>query len=329
MAPPGSSAVADKVLVTGATGFIGAHLVEHLETSRPRAQVVGTSRSADPAHNRRAAGAKARLVPLDMRRRAAVERIVHNVRPDYVFHLAAQSLPTVSWDDPWYTLDTNVLGTTSLFEALRKEKLDARVFVACSSAEYGLVPAKEVPVKEDRELKPLHPYGVSKVGQDLLAYQYFANYGTKAIRGRIFNTTGPRKTGDVLSDWTQRTVALERAGGGRLRVGNLAVKRDIADVRDQVRAFDLSLDHLRFGEAYNFARSSPYRVKDLLDMLIERARVKVVPTLDKSLLRPTDEPVIWGDNTRMRKALGFTYNVPIDQTIEDMLAFWRGKRGPK
>lgn len=318
--------MADKVLVTGATGFIGAHLIERLETSRPDARVVGTSRSADPAHNRRAAKANATLVPLDMRRRAAVERVVHKVRPDYIFHFAAQSLPTVSWQDPWYTLETNVLGTTSLFEAVRAEKLDPRTFVACSSAEYGLVPAGEVPVKEGRELKPLHPYGVSKVGQDLLAYQYFANYGAKVIRGRIFNTTGPRKTGDVLSDWTQRVADLERAGGGRLRVGNLAVKRDIADVRDQVRAFDQSVDRLKYGEAYNFARSSPYKVKDLLDMLVRRANVKVRPSVDKALLRPTDEPVIWGDNTKMRRALRFKYRIPIERTIEDMLAFWRSKR---
>lgn len=318
--------MADKVLVTGATGFIGAHLIELLETSRPGAKVVGTSRSADPAHNRRAAGAKAALVPLDMRRRSAVERVVHTVRPDYIFHFAAQSLPTVSWQDPWYTLETNVLGTTSLFEAVRAERLDPRIFVACSSAEYGLVPAREVPVKEQRELRPLHPYGVSKVGQDLLSYQYFANYGTKVIRGRIFNTTGPRKTGDVLSDWTERVAALEKAGGGRLRVGNLAVKRDIADVRDQVRAFDQSVDRLKYGEAYNFSRSSPYEVKDLLDMLVARAKVKVRPAVDKSLLRPTDEPVIWGDNTKMRRGLRFRYKIPIDQTIEDMLAFWRAKR---
>ncbi len=318
--------MADRILVTGATGFIGAHLIEHLETSRPGSKVVGTSRSADPAHNRRAARVGASLVPLDIRRRAAVQRIVAKVRPDYIFHFAAQSLPTLSWEDPWYTLDTNVLGTTSLFEAVRTAKLDPRVFVACSSAEYGLVPAKEVPVKEDHELKPLHPYGVSKVGQDLLAYQYFANYGTKVIRGRIFNTTGPRKTGDVLSDWTQRTVELEAKGGGKLRVGNLAVKRDIADVRDQVRAFDLAVDRLKYGEAYNFARSSPYRVKALLDKLVKMAHVEIRPTVDKKLLRPTDEPVIWGDNTKMRRALRFRYKVPIEQTLEDMLEFWRGAR---
>jgi len=315
--------VAEKVLVTGATGFIGAHLIEHLGTSRPGARVTGTSRAADPAHNRRAARAKAELVALDMRKRASVERVVRKVRPDCIFHLAAQSLPTTSWEDPWYTLETNVVGTASLFEAVRSARLDPRIFVACSSAEYGLVPAGEVPVREERELKPLHPYGVSKVAQDLLAYQYFANYGTKVIRGRIFNTTGPRKTGDVLSDWTRRTVELERRGGGRLRVGNLKVMRDIADVRDQVRAFDRSVDELKYGEAYNFARSSPYRVSDLLEVLVGKARVPVRPTVDKKLLRPTDEPVIWGDSTKMRRALGFKYAIPIEKTIEDMLRFWR------
>ncbi|HEX9708553.1 MAG TPA: GDP-mannose 4,6-dehydratase [Candidatus Thermoplasmatota archaeon] len=315
--------MAEKVLVTGATGFIGAHLIEHLGTSRPGARVTGTSRAADPAHNRRAARAKAELVALDMRKRASVERVVRKVRPDCIFHLAAQSLPTTSWEDPWYTLETNVVGTASLFEAVRSARLDPRIFVACSSAEYGLVPAGEVPVREERELKPLHPYGVSKVAQDLLAYQYFANYGTKVIRGRIFNTTGPRKTGDVLSDWTRRTVELERRGGGRLRVGNLKVMRDIADVRDQVRAFDRSVDELKYGEAYNFARSSPYRVSDLLEVLVGKARVPVRPTVDKKLLRPTDEPVIWGDSTKMRRALGFKYAIPIEKTIEDMLRFWR------
>ncbi len=313
----------DKVLVTGATGFIGRHLIERLARSRPGSKIAGTTRGLDPPYNRGLVKPHARVISVDMRRYPAVQRIISRIRPDYIFHLAAQSLPTVSWSDPWYTLETNVLGTTNLFEAIRRCRLDPAVLVACSSAEYGLVRPAELPTPETHPLRPLHPYGVSKVAQDLLAYQYFMNSGIRSIRARIFNTSGPGKTGDVLSDWTWAIVALERKGGGTLPVGNLNTRRDISDVRDQVRALDLGIDRLRYGEAYNFARSEPYKLRALLRQAIEMAQGPIRAVVSPKLLRPTDERVIWGDNRKLLRALRIHYEIPIERTISDMLEFAR------
>src|SRR5579863_2265590 len=191
-----------KVLITGASGFIGGFLAKHcLEQG---CSVLGFD-VAEPNEFSRAAD----FEHCDIRDYDHLSRLVSGFRPDRVFHLAAQSFPTVSLIQPRETIDINVGGTVNLFECLRTAGIKPPVVVACSSAEYGLVATEDLPTREEHPLRPLHPYGVSKVGQDLLAAQYFANYAFPAIRIRIFNTTGPRKIGDVCSDLTKRTVEIE------------------------------------------------------------------------------------------------------------------------
>jgi len=240
------------VLVTGAAGMVGSHLLEHLQAIGG-AETIGayyrpTIRLADIA-------GRFALVELDMRYAEPVRRLIAARRPDVIYHLAAQSLPTLSWDNPWETLEINVQGTVNVFEAIRSVRAgdpayDPMVVVACSSAEYGasLTPER-VPVDEDTPLLPLHPYGVSKVAQDLLAFQYWRNFGLRCIRARIFNCTGPRKRSDVVSDFASRVARLARSGGGELRVGNLDTRRAIIDVRDLVAALSALADRGAPGEA--------------------------------------------------------------------------------
>lgn len=313
-----------KVLITGGTGFIGSHLTRLLMREGHDLVVAGFSGQAREPWPW-SPEAEKRRVALDVRDRQAVFDLVDRERPDEVYHLAAQSLPAVSWKEPELTMDVNARGTIHLFEALKAARLKPRVFVACSSAGYGIVPPDSTPVKEDWLPLPVHPYGVSKVAQDLLAYQYWKNDGIPAIRGRIFNTTGPGKSQDAPGDFAERVVAAERRGGGVLRVGNLAPRRDLSDVRDQARAIVGLTRQGQPGEAYNISSGRTITIRQLAEAFVAKARAPLRLEVDPALLRPTDEPVIWGDNARMRAVVGDWPRVPLEKTVDDMLRQVRGE----
>lgn len=314
-----------RVLVTGGHGFIGRWLAPHL--ARQGHEVWLTYHRVPPLPELRVEGAAGSL-GVDVRDPEALEECLRQVRPDRIYHLAAQSFPAVSWQKPAETLDTNVLGTSHLFEAHRKAGLHARILVACSSAEYGIVRPDEVPTKETHPLRPLHPYGVSKVGQDLLAYQEHRTHGTHAVRVRIFNTTGPGKTNDVCADFTQRAVEVELGLRGKvIPVGNLEPKRSFCDVRDMVGALEAALEKGQPGEVYNAGSSEVHQVKDILDLALGLTRGGARAEVDKALLRPTDEPIILGDHTKLKQATGWAPRVPFRQTMQDMVEHWRGVLG--
>jgi GDP-4-dehydro-6-deoxy-D-mannose reductase len=310
-----------RALVTGMTGFIGSHLAEFL--LKKELEVFGTVWDKTELKNVEGIKDKVRILECDIRDDARVKEIIEEVKPERVFHLAAQSFPTVSWDEPVRTLDTNVMGTAHIFEAVRKCDLDTIILVACSSAEYGFVSENEVPVKESHLLLPLHPYGVSKVAQDLLAYQYHQNFGIKTVRARIFNTTGPRKTNDVCSDFTSTIVSIEKGKAKQMNVGNLEPKRDITDVEDVVNALWLLCEKGEMGEVYNVCSSKAYRIKDILNMAIELTKAKIEVQIDPNKLRPTDEPIIMGDNTKIREACGWIPKMSMEETLSRMLDYWR------
>jgi len=267
------------------------------------------------------------LEEVDIRDWCSVYDSLMRFRPDAVFHLAAQSYPTVSWQRPIETLQTNVIGTANLLEAVRRLGAKVRVVVAGSSAEYGAVDPGRTPISETAPLLPLHPYGVSKVATDLLAYQYWVSFGLDAVRVRIFNCTGPRKVGDALSDFVRRTVWLERHPEiNVIRVGNLETRRTIVDVRDLNRGLILLLDHGESGEVYNLGGPTAYPMSAMLSRVLQRAtRSGIVHQVDPNLLRPTDEPIIWADCTKLKQATGWEPAISLDQTIDDMLSYWRQK----
>jgi GDP-4-dehydro-6-deoxy-D-mannose reductase len=267
------------------------------------------------------------LEEVDIRDWCSVYDSLVRFRPDAVFHLAAQSYPAVSWQRPIETLETNVIGTANVLEAVRRLGTNVRVVVAGSSAEYGNIDPERVPISETAPLLPLHPYGVSKVATDLLAYQYWAGFGLDAVRARIFNCTGPRKVGDALSDFVRRTVWLERYPQVKvIRVGNLETQRTIVDVRDLNRGLILLLERGKSGEVYNLGGSTAYSMSAVLSCVLQRAtRRDIVPEVDPKLLRPTDEPIIWADCTKLRAMTGWEPEISLDQTIDDMLCYWRQK----
>lgn len=315
-----------KILVTGAGGMVGSHLVEHLHLEGH--DVIGTYYKPTTDITTLPEGLK--MMECDVRYYQAVLRIISEFRPDRIFHLAAQSYPTVSWVHPQATADTNINGTINVFEAVKSVRLtipdyDPMVVVACSSAEYGqtLNELEDPYVKETAELKPLHPYGVSKVAQDLLAFQYFMNDHIRCIRARIFNSTGTRKVNDVTSDFTRRAVLSERDGSYTLRVGNLETRRAIMDQRDLINGLILLAEHGTAGEVYNISSEHCYQMKDIVRMIEAYIGHPYNIVVDPALLRPTDEHIIIGNIDKLKRATGWEQKISMEQTVADMIEFWR------
>lgn len=311
-----------KVWITGISGFIGSHLAKmHVDKG---SEVYGIYNNPKEMFRLKDIKDQITIKKIDIRDFEAVHQMIKEVAPDRIYHLAAQSFPTVSWVEPVLTMDTNADGTINVFEAVKDLGMDCRILVACSSAEYGFVTPDEVPVTEEHPLKPLHPYGVSKVAQDFLAYQYNKNFDMDTVRVRIFNTTGPSKTNDVASDFSHQIVEIEKGQKeNKLFHGNLGSERDITDVRDMVAAFEALMEKGHKGEVYNACSTKVVKIQRVLDILLENAETPINAAQDPAKMRPSDEPIIMGDNTRIRDHTGWEPKIPIEQTLKDMLDFWR------
>lgn len=241
----------------------------------------------------------------------------------------------MSWERPYETIEINVNGTIAVFEAIKSVRrlentdYDPIVVVACSSAEYGQtlnqLEGDKIYVRETAILKPLHPYGVSKVGQDLISFQYFMNDNIRCIRARIFNSTGTRKVNDVTSDFTRRAVEAEQTGVYELRVGNLETKRAIMDQRDLVKALILLAEKGIPGEAYNISSERIYQMSDIVKIIERQIGHKFEIKIDPELIRPTDEKIIVGDVSKLKRDTGWKQLISMEQTIADMLDYWRSK----
>jgi GDP-4-dehydro-6-deoxy-D-mannose reductase len=317
-----------KVLITGISGFAGSHLTEYL-LKKGGVEVTGIIKWRSKLDNINHLQDKIKLYECDIRDAFAVRTVLAEVKPVYLFHLAAQSYVPFSWRAPSETLSTNIIGELNIFEAVRELKLDTRIQIAGSSEEYGMVYPDEVPIKETNPLRPLSPYGVSKVAQDLLGYQYTQSYGLKIVRTRAFNHTGPRR-GDVFvsSNFAKQIVEIEK--GLRkpvLRVGNLEAVRDFVDVRDVVRAYFLALEKGTPGEVYNIATGRGVKIKEMLDRLLKIARIDIKVEVDPTRFRPSDVELLVGSAEKFQKATGWKPEIPFDQTLEDLLNYWRGEIG--
>jgi GDP-4-dehydro-6-deoxy-D-mannose reductase len=315
-----------RALITGITGFAGSHLAEYLLAQQPDVEVWGLYRWRSRMDNLEASvRARVHLVECDLRDTTSVHLALEQSRPDYVFHLAAQSFVPSSWRAPNETMVTNVVGQTNLFEAVRALGLDPAIQIACSSEEYGLVHPDEVPIREDNPLRPLSPYAVSKVAQDMMAYQYFQSYGLKTVRTRGFNHTGPRR-GDVFvtSNFAKQLASIE-AGLQEpvIRVGNLEAVRDFTDVRDMVRAYWLAVTKARPGEVYNVATGSGITIQAMLDKLLASSQAQVRVEPDPERMRPSDVVRLIGDSSKFRADTGWEPEVPFDTTLADLLDYWR------
>ncbi len=314
-----------KALITGITGFAGSHLADYLLAEHPDVEVFGINRWRSKMDNIEHLEGKITLIEADLRDYTSMRRALEKSQPDYIFHLAAQSFVPSSWIAPNDTFSINAQGQINLFEAVRELKLDPAIQLACSSEQYGLVHPEETPIKETNPLRPLSPYAVSKVAQDYLGYQYFQSYGIRAIRTRGFNHTGPRRGHVFVTSNFCRQVAAIEAGRQEpiIRVGNLDAIRDFTDVRDMVRAYWLAVTKAKPGEVYNIATGTGIHIRDLLQMILDRSKVKVNIEIDPDRLRPSDVEILIGDSSKFRADTGWEPQIPFEKTLSDLLDYWR------
>lgn len=314
-----------KVLITGITGFAGSHLAEYLLTQK-NCKVYGIYRWRSRMENINHLMNKIKLFECDLRDAVSVNNVIKQVKPDLIFHLAAQSYVPMSWVAPAETLTTNIIGELNIFESVRNIGLkDCRIQLACSSEEYGLVYPSEVPIKETNPLRPLSPYGVSKVAQDLLGFQYQKSYGLNIIRTRAFNHTGPRR-GEVFvtSNFSKQIAEIEKGKRAPvIYVGNLEAVRDFTDVRDVARAYYLCLTKGTSGEVYNICSGKGYKIREVLDLLLELSKIKIQVKTDPKRLRPSDVELLIGDYSKIKKEIGWKPEIPFKKTLQDLLDYWR------
>lgn len=314
-----------RILITGVTGFVGSHLAEYCLSLGH--EVAGTYRWRSRDENLEIVTGKIALWDADLRDATGIRKVISEFRPERIFHLAAQSYVHASWSSPAETMTTNVLSQVNLFEVVREEGLDCRIQIAGSSEEYGMVYPDETPIKETNPLRPLSPYAVSKVAQDLLGYQYHQSFGMHIVRTRAFNHSGARR-GSVFAESNFAKQIAEIEKGAREPVilhGNLDAYRDYTDVRDVVRAYVLSVEKCEPGEVYNIGSGSAWRIGDMLDTLIDFSTAAVAKREDPSRSRPSDVPRLECDSTKFRKATGWKPEIPFEQTLKDLLDYWRGR----
>jgi GDP-4-dehydro-6-deoxy-D-mannose reductase len=307
-------------LITGIGGFLGSHLAEFAVAQGWT--VSGIHQSDSP--NIEGIRHKVALFRSDILDRTQIENAVQKVRPDLVFHLAAQSSPSVSWTEPERTFHVNVLGTLNLLDAARAAGLKPVVVVAGSSAEYGFCQPEDIPIQEDKPLRPASPYGVSKVASSALALLYHRAFDMKVVVVRPFFVIGPRKTGDVCSSFAQGIVAVEREEQTSLNVGNLEAIRDFLDTEDAVRAFWLLAEKGVPGQTYNVCSGTGHKIGTVLEAFLRMGFRPIPVEHDPALLRTVDQPVVVGDNSRLR-ALGWMPRVPLNDSLSRILGYWRSQ----
>jgi GDP-4-dehydro-6-deoxy-D-mannose reductase len=340
-----------RVLITGVTGMAGSFLAEYLAENHPDVEVFGTfrwrskldnlqdlrnrgllnvldegQRVTDQASLRRfVRRGKITVIDCELQDASAVRGVIRAVQPERIFHLAAQSFVPTSWTAPAATLTNNIVAQVNLFEAVREAKLDPVIHIAGSSEEYGLVYPDEAPIKETNPLRPLSPYAVSKVGQEMLAIQYFRSYGMKCIVTRGFNHTGPRRGQVFVTSSFAKQIAQIEAGLQEpvLNCGDLDSRRDWTDTRDMVRAYWLAADRGEPGEVYNTGTGHCMRARDMLDILLTHTTAEISVEQDPSRMRPSDVQLLWANVDKFKKATGWEPVIPFDRTMSDLLGYWR------
>lgn len=315
-----------KVLITGITGFTGSHLAELL-LNKKDVKLFGIKRWRSKIDNVSHIKDKMILTDCDIKDSSSVREILAEIKPDMIFHLAAQSFVMASWNLPSETLTTNIIGELNIFEAVRHIGINPLIQIAGSSEEYGLVRKEDIPIKETTILNPVSPYAVSKVTQDLLAYQYYKSYGLKIIRTRAFNHSGPRRAEVFATSNFAYQIARIEAGVQEptLCVGNLSTIRDFTDVRDTVKAYWLALDKGEAGDVYNICSGKGYSIKETLEILKGYSKKDFSIRKDQARLRPSDVPILIGDNTKFVKQTGWRPEIPFEKTLKDTLDYWRSQ----
>ncbi|TQK73689.1 GDP-4-dehydro-6-deoxy-D-mannose reductase [Brevibacillus sp. AG162] len=313
-----------KALITGVTGFAGGHLAEYL-LSRGDVDVYGTFRSLAKKEQLGHLMDRVHMENCELKDPQSVNELIQKIKPDLIFHLAAQSFVPTSVLSPADTMVNNIVPQLNLFEAVRNHAVPCKIQIACSSEEYGLVYPEEIPIKETNPLRPLNPYAVSKIAQDYLGYQYHHSYGLAIIRTRTFHHTGPRRGESYVTSNFAKQIAQIELGlqEPKVHVGNLEAIRDFTDVRDIVKAYWLAITRGEPGDVYNISAGTRYTIEDMLKTLLALTDVQVEIHVDTNRLRPSDVDIVLGDSSLFREKTGWEPEISFQQTMEDLLNYWR------
>jgi len=335
------------ILITGANGFIGAHLIdfciakkfEIYAIERPdqiyrnlshytkgkltftndeKLEFLGES-IIIPTDNK-----KLTILECDVNNAMLLEKIIKEVNPIFIFHFAAQPYISPSWEDPVGTIETNVVGTINIFEPIKKNELKTRVILACTSAEYGTSTQLNRPLKESDPLLALHPYGISKIAAELLARQYYINFGIEIINLRFFSQTGIRRVNDAPSDFVRSIAEIELGRSDPIiQVGNLNPYRDFTDIKDSVKVIWLAATKGKSGETYNICSNRKIQIRKLLNIILSfsSVNIEVVENVPQKL-RKVDEDIIIGDSSKIKTELGWEPTIPIETTLKEMFNYW-------
>ena len=310
-----------KVFISGATGFVGRHLIDLL--SSPEYEIYGTSFPEKPE----AGTGEKNIFYLDIRSEKEVFEAIKRTQPDWVFHLAAVSNVKLSWEKRRETLETNLMGTFYIFEAVRKFSPQARVLFVSSSDVYGVLSPNEKAMKEEDSSHVVNPYAFTKVSGEILSEFYAQIENLAIVIVRPFPHTGPGQSPDfVCSDWAYQIARIEKGlAEPVIKVGNLSVKRDFIDVRDAVRAYVLLMEKGRRGEVYNVCSGKAVSLKEILSIFLSFSLQKIEDQVDSGKFRKADIPLLLGDNQKIREETSWKPEIPLKQSLYDLLEYWRNK----
>jgi GDP-4-dehydro-6-deoxy-D-mannose reductase len=314
-----------KILVTGASGFAGSHLIDYL-VNKNTENIFGTYYSEKSIENLEKVKDKVNLSKVDLTSEEQTNYLIEKIKPDEIYHLAAFASAAGSFSSPAKTVLNNISSQINLLEAVKKHNLTSTKILIISSAEvYGDVDPKDLPIDENTKFNPTNPYAVSKLTQDFLGRQYFLADNLKIIVARPFNHIGPRQAPDfVVSAFAKKIVEIEKGKREPIfPVGNLEAKRDFTDVRDMVRAYFLLMEKGKEGQAYNIGSGASYKISDILDKMLSLSNIKVNIESDKTLFRPIDNPDLVCDYNKLKNLAGWEPEIKIENTLKDTLDYWR------
>lgn len=308
-----------KALIIGAAGFVGSYLIDHIQKNCIWSIVV----TKMPQEKMTCPGVE--VCDLDILDKRAVTQLLQEKRPDYIFHLAAQSSVSVSWKNPGLTVDVNIKGSLNVLDCVRKLDYKPRVLLIGSGEEYGHVRPEEIPVVEDNVLRPGNIYAATKACQSMIGTIYSQAYGMDVMMVRAFNHVGPNQAPlFVVADFCKQVAEIEKGvKPPMMRVGNLSAKRDFSDVRDVVRAYVALMEKGKSGETYNVGSGKAVAIQEILDMILGHSTVKIQVEKDAARMRPVDVPVIEADVRKLEECTGWKREIPLEQTIEETLEYWR------
>jgi len=320
--------MSERILITGITGFVGSHLADlALEKG---CTVYGLKRwNLSRMRNVKHLIDKIEWLDCDITDNVAINNVIKSVNPEKIFHLAAESFVSPSWNHPTHYMDVNYKGTVNLFEAVRNSNINPRILIPGSGEEYGDIPETDLPITEKTILRPVNPYAVTKIAQDLISQVYNTTYGLNTIRIRAFNHEGPRRDNVFGIPWFAYQVARieSKLQDPVIKTGHIEDKRNFTHIRDMVEAYWLAIENCSPGELYLIGSDDEDKIhtyRQIIKKIISMSTVKNIKIeKDEQYVRPTSVPRLIGDTSKFRKLTGWTPKISVDKILEDTLNYWR------